>query len=147
MKNLSRETQNRIKSLILTQIELNKLVYFANKSLPNESCALLLGNYNNENEIKVIDSLAMRNSDESPRSFRIESQELINGYLTAEKMNLNVVGIFHSHPAPPIPSSTDKIFMEINPVVWLIYSTLISQSRAYIFEQKIREVQLKVIKE
>jgi|1186.fasta_scaffold211617_2 proteasome lid subunit RPN8/RPN11 len=147
MKNLSRETQNRIKSLILTQIELNKLVYFANKSLPNESCALLLGNYNNENEIKVIDSLAMRNSDESPRSFRIESQELINGYLTAEKMNLNVVGIFHSHPAPPIPSSTDKIFMEINPVVWLIYSTLINQSRAYIFEQKIREVQLKVIKE
>jgi proteasome lid subunit RPN8/RPN11 len=147
MKNLSRETQNRIKSLILTQIELNKLVYFANKSLPNESCALLLGNNNNENEIKVIDSLAMRNSDESPRSFRIESQELINGYLTAEKMNLNVVGIFHSHPAPPIPSSTDKIFMEINPVVWLIYSTLINQSRAYIFEQKIREVQLKVIKE
>ena len=147
MKNLSRETQNRIKSLILTQIELNKLVYFANKSLPNESCALLLGNYNNENEIKVIDSLAMRNSDESPRSFRIESQELINGYLTAEKMNLNVVGIFHSHPAPPMPSSTDKIFMEINPVVWLIYSTLINQSRAYIFEQKIREVQLKVIKE
>src|SRR4051812_9534475 len=139
MKNLSRETQNRIKSLILTQIELNKLVYFANKSLPNESCALLLGNYDNENEIKVIDSLAMRNSDESPRSFRIESQELINGYLTAEKMNLNVVGIFHSHPAPPIPSSTDKIFMEINPVVWLIYSTLINQSRAYIFEQKIRE--------
>ena len=147
MKNLSRETQNRIKSLILTQIELNKLVYFANNSLPNESCALLLGNYNNENEIKVIDSLAMRNSDESPRSFRIESQELINGYLTAEKMNLNVVGIFHSHPAPPIPSSTDKIFMEINPVVWLIYSTLINQSRTYIFEQKIREVQLKVIKE
>lgn len=147
MKNLSRETQNRIKSLILTQIELNKLVYFANKSLPNESCALLLGNNNNENEIKVIDSLAMRNSDESPRSFRIESQELINGYLTAEKMNLNVVGIFHSHPAPPMPSSTDKIFMEINPVVWLIYSTLINQSRAYIFEQKIREVQLKVIKE
>jgi [CysO sulfur-carrier protein]-S-L-cysteine hydrolase len=147
MKNLSRETQNRIKSLILTQIELNKLVYFANKSLPNESCALLLGNYNNENEIKVIDSLAMRNSDESPRSFKIESQELINGYLTAEKMNLNVVGIFHSHPAPPIPSSTDKIFMEINPVVWLIYSTLINQCRAYIFERKIREVQLKVIKE
>jgi [CysO sulfur-carrier protein]-S-L-cysteine hydrolase len=147
MKNLSRETQNRIKSLILTQIELNKLVYFANKSLPNESCALLLGNYNNENEIKVIDSLAMRNSDESPISFRIESQELINGYLTAEKMNLNVVGIFHSHPAPPMPSSTDKIFMEINPVVWLIYSTLINLSRAYIFEQKIREVQLKVIKE
>ena len=147
MKNLSREMESQIRSLILTQIQLNNLAYFASNSLPNESCALLLGNYTDENEIKVIDSLSMRNSDASPRSFRIESQELINGYLTAEKMNLNVVGIFHSHPAPPIPSSTDKIFMEINPVVWLIYSTLINQSRAYIFEQKVREVQLKVIKE
>jgi [CysO sulfur-carrier protein]-S-L-cysteine hydrolase len=147
MKNFSRETESRIQSLILTQIQLNNLAYFASNSLPNESCALLLGNYTNENEIKVIDSLSMRNSDASPKSFRIESQELINGYLTAEKMNLNVVGIFHSHPAPPIPSSTDIIFMEINPVVWLIYSTLTNQSRAYIFEQKVREVQLKVIKE
>jgi hypothetical protein len=38
--------------------------------------------------------------------------------------------------------------MEINPIVWLIYSTLTNESRAYIFEQKkIREVRLSVIKE
>jgi proteasome lid subunit RPN8/RPN11 len=91
----------------------------------------------------------MKNSDASPTTrFRIDPQELINGYLRAEKMGLNVVGIFHSHPAPPIPSSTDKIFMEINPVVWLIYSTLTNESRAYIYEQKkVREVRLRVIKE
>ena len=147
MLNYDREMESQVQYLILTRLQLDDLTDFANNSLPNESCALLLGNHTNENEIKVIDSLSMRNSDASPTRFRIDSQELINGYLTAEKMNLNVVGIFHSHPAPPIPSSTDKIFMEINPVVWLIYSTLINQSRAYIFEQKIREVQLKVIKE
>jgi proteasome lid subunit RPN8/RPN11 len=89
----------------------------------------------------------MKNSDASPTSFRIEPQELINAYLTAEKRNLSVIGIFHSHPAPPIPSSTDKIFMEINPVIWLIYSTITKESRAYIFEQKVCEVQLKVLKE
>ena len=139
--------ESQIQSLILTQIQLNNLAYFASNSLPNECCSLLLGNYTNENEIKVIDSLSMRNSDASPRSFRIESQELINGYLTAEKMKLNVVGIFHSHPAPAVPSSTDKIFMEINPVIWLIYSTLAKESRAYIFEEKVREVQLKLLKE
>jgi hypothetical protein len=38
--------------------------------------------------------------------------------------------------------------MEINPVVWLIYSTLTNESRAYIYEQKkVREVRLRVIKE
>jgi [CysO sulfur-carrier protein]-S-L-cysteine hydrolase len=139
--------ESQVQSLILTRLQLDDLAYFANNSLPNESCALLLGNHTNENEIKVMDSLSMRNSDASPTRFRIESQELIEGYLTAEKMKLNVVGIFHSHPAPAVPSSTDKIFMEINPVIWLIYSTLTKESRAYIFEKKVHEVQLKVLKE
>jgi [CysO sulfur-carrier protein]-S-L-cysteine hydrolase len=139
--------ESQVQSLILTRLQLDDLSHFANNSLPNESCALLLGNHTNENEIKVMDSLSMKNSDASPTRFRIESQELIDGYLTAEKMKLNVVGIFHSHPAPAIPSATDKIFMEINPVIWLIYSTLTKESRAYIFEQKVREVQLKVLKE
>ena len=142
--------ESQIQSFILTQFQLERLASLARDSLPNESCALLLGNNTNtENEIQVKETLSMKNSDASPTTrFRIDSQELINGYLRAEKMGLNVVGIFHSHPAPPIPSSTDKIFMEINPVVWLIYSTLTNESRAYIFEQeKIREVRLSVIKE
>ena len=137
----------QIQSFILTQLQLEGLASLARNSLPNESCALLLGYNTNENEVKVIDTLSMKNSDASPTTFRIDSQELINAYLTAENMNLNIVGIFHSHPAPPIPSSTDKIFMEINPVVWLIYSTLTNESRAYIFEQKVREIRLRVIKE
>ena len=142
--------ESQIQSFILTQFQLERLASLARDSLPNESCALLLGNNTNkENEIQVKETLSMKNSDASPTTrFRIDSQELINGYLRAENMGLNVVGIFHSHPAPPIPSSTDKIFMEINPVVWLIYSTLTNESRAYIFEQeKIREVRLSIIKE
>jgi [CysO sulfur-carrier protein]-S-L-cysteine hydrolase len=142
--------ESQIQSFILNQFQLEHLACLARDSLPNESCALLLGNNTNkENEIQVIETLSMKNSDALPTTrFRIDSQELINGYLRAEKMGLNVVGIFHSHPAPPIPSSTDKIFMEINPVVWLIYSTLTNESRAYIYEQKkVREVRLRVIKE
>jgi proteasome lid subunit RPN8/RPN11 len=142
--------ESQIQSFILNQFQVERLACLARDSLPNESCALLLGNYTNkENEIQVIETLSMKNSDALPTTrFRIDSQELINGYLRAEKMGLNVVGIFHSHPAPPIPSSTDKIFMEINPVVWLIYSTLTNESRAYIYEQKkVREVRLRVIKE
>jgi proteasome lid subunit RPN8/RPN11 len=57
---------------------------------------------------------------------------------------MHIVGIFHSHPAEPTPSSIDKKFMEINPVVWVIYSTITDQSRAYIFEEKIREVQMHI---
>jgi proteasome lid subunit RPN8/RPN11 len=137
----------QIQSFVLSQLQLERLISLAKDSLPNECCALLLGNNTKENELKVIDILSMRNSDSSPFTFRIEPQELINGYLTAENMGFNVVGIFHSHPAPPIPSSTDKIFMEINPVVWLIYSTVTNESKAYIFEQNVRDVKIRVVKE
>ena len=141
------DMEMQIQSLVLSQLQLERLISLAKDSLPNECCALLLGNNTKENELKVIDILSMRNSDSSPFTFRIEPQELINGYLTAENMGFNVVGIFHSHPAPPIPSSTDKIFMEINPVVWLIYSTVTNESKAYIFEQNVRDVKIRVVKE
>jgi len=97
--------ESQIRSFILTQFQLERLASLARDSLPNESCALLLGNNTNkENEIQVIETLSMKNSDASPTTrFRIDSQELINGYLRAEKMGLNVIGIFHSPPAPPIP--------------------------------------------
>jgi proteasome lid subunit RPN8/RPN11 len=57
---------------------------------------------------------------------------------------MHVVGIFHSHPAEPMPSLIDKKFMEINPVVWIIYSTTTHRSSAYIFEEKIKEVQMHI---
>jgi hypothetical protein len=36
--------ENQVQSLILTQLQLDDLADFASNSLPNESCALLLGN-------------------------------------------------------------------------------------------------------
>jgi proteasome lid subunit RPN8/RPN11 len=86
----------------------------------------------------------MKNSDASIISFSIAPQELIDAYQTVEKQGMEVVGIFHSHPAQPLPSSVDKKFMQINPVVWIIYSTITNEAKAYIFEEKIEEVQLRV---
>ena len=72
---------------------------------------------------------AIKNSDELETTFSIDPQELISEYQNAEQRNLQVVGIFHSHPSLPYPSLTDKEFMEINPVVWLIHSTITHQTR------------------
>ena len=131
-------------TLILTNQQLETLVSLAKDSLPNESCALLVGN-NGGNEICVVYVLPMSNSDKSTVSFSIDPRELINAYQTAEKRGLQVVGIFHSHPTQPFPSSTDKKYMKINPIVWLIYSTLTNESKAYVFEDKIKKVHLRVI--
>ena len=124
-------------SLAQTQIE--QLTRLARSSLPNESCAFLLG----KND-RVVEILAMQNADQSAISFSIEPQEVLHAYDVAESKKLQVIGIFHSHPARPAPSNTDKKFMEINPVVWLIYSTTEQEFKAYVYDSDVREVAVKI---
>jgi proteasome lid subunit RPN8/RPN11 len=135
-----------VSSIRLNVDKVESLTSLAKDSLPWESCALLLGETGTENldEIIVSDVITLKNSDSSPVSFSIDPDDLVNAYQVSEARNLQVVGIFHSHPAEPFPSSTDKKYMKINPVVWLIYSTVTNESRAYIFEDKLKEVELLV---
>ena len=113
----------------------------AKHALPNESCAFLLGHNDNVKEI-----LKVRNSDESPVTFRIESADLLHTYYLAESKGMQVIAIFHSHPTKPWPSSTDVKFMEINPVVWVIYSTTDDQLRAFIYDDDlVKEVHIRII--
>ena len=123
----------------LTAGQIGELSTLAKSSLPNESCAFLLGKNDN-----VVEILPMRNSDESTFSFSIEPQEVLRAYDLAESKKLHVIGIFHSHPAKPAPSSTDKRFMEINPVVWLIYSTTEQRFKAFVYGSDIMEVAVKI---
>jgi proteasome lid subunit RPN8/RPN11 len=89
-----------------------------------------LGVLNTVKEVRI-----MKNSDgDSPHSFSIDPQELLAAYSDAEAEGLDVVGIFHSHPGRPSPSSTDVKFMEINGVVWLIYSTTERSFGAYFLD-------------
>jgi proteasome lid subunit RPN8/RPN11 len=51
---------------------------------------------------------------------------------------LEVIGIFHSHPdSDPYPSATDKKFMEINPVAWVIFSVMTKEFKAYMLESEL----------
>ena len=128
-----------MQSISLTTGQIQELASIAKDVLPNESCGLLLG----ENDA-VVEILPMRNVDESPLTFSIESTELVDAYNLAESKGLQVIAIFHSHPAQPSPSSTDIKFMEINPVVWLIYSTTEWRLKAYVYDEYVKEVTIKI---
>jgi proteasome lid subunit RPN8/RPN11 len=128
-----------MQSISLTAGQIEELVSIAKDVLPNESCGLLLG----ENDA-VAEILPMRNVDDSPLTFSIESTELVDAYNLAESKGLQVIAIFHSHPAQPSPSSTDIKFMEINPVVWLIYSTTEWRLKAYVYDEYVKEVTIKI---
>ena len=131
-----------MKAIFLTAAQLTKLVEVAKDALPNESCAFLLGH--NDRIAKI---LPMRNIDESPVTFSIEPTELIYAYNLAESKGMDVIAIFHSHPAKAWPSSTDMKFMEINPIIWVIYSTTENQLKAFVYDDDdfIKEIDIRII--
>jgi [CysO sulfur-carrier protein]-S-L-cysteine hydrolase len=130
-----------MKTIFLSAAQIRKLEGIAKGALPNESCAFLLGHND-----KVKEILEVQNSDESPVTFRIESKDLLNAYYLAESKGLQVIAIFHSHPTKPWPSSTDVKFMEINPIVWVIYSMTDGQLKAFIHDDDlVKEVHIRII--
>ena len=128
-----------MRNVSLTQLQIDELVRVAKDALPNESCAILLGLKG-----RIMEILPMRNVDESPLTFSIDPAELIHVYDLAESKELEVIAIFHSHPSRPSPSGTDRKFMEINPVVWIIYSTIEENMKAFVYDEDIKEVSIKI---
>jgi len=103
---------------------------------PNESCAILFGKKD-----QISDLFLTKNIEESPINFTISNEQLIEGYKIAEEKELDVIGIFHSHPnSDAFPSNTDKKFMQSNPVVWIIYSGINKDFKAFILESDIIEI-------
>jgi len=101
-----------LECIVLTQKEKNELVTHAIGQQPNESCAMLLGE-KIDGAWNVKEIFLTENIDNSQTNFTISPEELLKGYQLAEKMHLELVGVFHSHPnSDAVPSSTDKKFMQ-----------------------------------
>lgn len=130
-----------IKRLVLNSKQKEELSKYALDSLPLESCALLLGKFDGNDAI-VSRVIYTKNSDRSETTFSIEPDELFNAYRDAERYGLDIVGIFHSHPAPAKPSATDAKYMEINPIPWLIMSTMDKELRVFVYDKNIRQLDL-----
>ena len=132
-----------MKCIVLTQKEKDKLITHAIKQQPNESCAMLLGE-KIDDAWNVKEVFLTENIDESQTNFTISPEELLKGYKLAEKMHLELVGVFHSHPnSDAIPSSTDKKFMQNNPVPWIIFSGVTNDLTAYLLDSDVIEILIK----
>jgi proteasome lid subunit RPN8/RPN11 len=134
--------------LMIHHYHLNELRKLAISSLPNESCAILLGKKTEtKNIVKYI--LPLTNLAQSSIAFTIDSDELFTIYKKAKLMNLDVISIFHSHPSNPFPSETDKIYMHLNPVIWIIYSTYSNSFKSFVLDSlnDFREIKIELIKD
>jgi len=132
-----------LESIVLAQKEKDKLVTHAISEQPSESCAMLFGKKVGDNW-NVKEVFLTQNIDDSQTNFTISPEELLKGYQIAEKNQLEVVGIFHSHPnSDAIPSNTDKKFMQNNPVPWIIFSGVNNDLKAYLLDSDVVEIPIK----
>ena len=135
-------------TLSVTKKQIDSLIHLTKEDLPNESCCLLLGHIVNDNEYCVELVKTMENKTRSEYSFQMDPDELKEAYQWASNNSLDVVGIYHSHWNGSTPSSTDLIFMKLNPVIWLIYEVSGSRFRAFTLVQDIlKEVKIKKSRE
>ena len=134
---------NKLKCIVLTQKEKDKLITHAIEQQPNESCAMLLGE-KIDDAWNVKEVFLTENIDKSQINFTISPEELLKGYQLAAKMHSELVGVFHSHPnSDAIPSSTDKKFMQNNPVPWIIFSGVNNDLKAYLLDSDVIEIPIK----
>ena len=130
--------------MCMSKDDLNRLHDHADQSLPLEAAALLFGRVQ-DNDVLVDHIELVPNTAKSRTSFSVDPETEYKLLVEAEERGEDLVGIFHSHPAPPRPSASDLRNMRLNPVVWVISSKLTGNwtSRAFILdEDDLKEVDL-----
>ena len=138
------QLNNRVKEIILNQEQIDALTEHSTKSHPNESCAMLLGTYNNQ-QWNVKEVFLTNNMEQSETNFTISPEELLHGHQLAEKKQLELVGVFHSHPnSNAVPSDTDKKYMKGNPVPWLIFSGINNEFNAFLLDTSVEKISIKI---
>ncbi len=122
-----------IRSISISTNLLELLYTHAEQTFPLESVALLFGEFVEDTAIVQSVEL-MENVAKSPTRFEVDPVAEYNLLVRAEELGMTLVGIFHSHPAPLRPSSSDINNMKLNPVVWLIANNLSGawQSKSFV---------------
>jgi len=113
----------KIVSLILTADHLQTLRSHAEQTYPQECCGLLLGKGESQEHKKLVAVWAVENTwsedmvyelqDDHPltktRRYSIAPQVMLEAMRNARSQELEVIGIYHSHPDnPAIPSECDR---------------------------------------
>lgn len=92
-----------ISQLIIGQEHREEMIQHVESQMPLEACGLLAGK--NDRVERV---LLVRNQAQSPVRFVMDPHEQLNAFEWIDSNGLDLLGIFHSHPAgPEIVSVTD----------------------------------------
>ena len=103
--------------LILSKQQIQQITAYLNRHIPLEACGLLAGK--NDQVEKVF---FVRNQAQSPVRFVMDPSEQLKAFEWIEDNELDLLGIFHSHPSGPETASPTDIAEAAYEVVHIICS-------------------------
>ncbi len=106
-----------IQQLALSKTQWDEMRVHVAKQVPLEACGLLAGK--NDRVEKV---LFVRNQAQSPVRYVMDPYEQLKAFSWIESHNLDLLGIFHSHPTGPETASVTDIAEAAYEVVHVIWS-------------------------
>jgi proteasome lid subunit RPN8/RPN11 len=117
----------------------------ARKVYPIEACAMLFGKLS-QTEASVEKVEVAPNELRSAVRFEIDPMRVVAAFKKAEEEGLDFIGLFHSHPAPAVPSAVDLKFMKLwGDALWLILSLTEGKLAAYqLKDDKITEATIRI---
>jgi len=91
----------------ITDAQLKDIYAHAKDSYPHECCGFLLGHFKDGGLVRQVRRATNQNTERADR-FVISPEEFAQVQFTADEAEIEIIGIYHSHPDwPPIPSQTD----------------------------------------
>jgi proteasome lid subunit RPN8/RPN11 len=114
-----------MRALSLTQQQLTGMIAHVESQLPLEACGLLAGKGSSVESV-----LAVTNQAQSPVRFVMDPIEQLKAFEWIDSQGLDLVGIFHSHPAGPETVSPTDIADSAYAVVNVILSRVDGAWRA-----------------
>ncbi len=85
----------------------DRLIAIARAGLPNEVCGYVAGR--RDDSLQALAVYPVKNAGASPTTFALDGQSMIDAEGQIDSDGLEIIAIFHSHPAgPPTPSLRDR---------------------------------------
>jgi [CysO sulfur-carrier protein]-S-L-cysteine hydrolase len=104
-----------MRTLSLTNEQLQQMISHVDAHLPLESCGLLAGKNSQVEKIFFV-----QNQAQSPVRYVMDPIQQLHAFEWIESNNMDLLGIFHSHPAGPETVSPTDIAEAAYDVVYII---------------------------
>ena len=137
--------QEAVKVLKIQPVHWQSMHRHVKAQAPLEVCGLLAGK---QNVVEAV--LKVRNAEQSPVRFRMDPEEQLNALEWIEANGLELVGIYHSHPAgPEIASATDiaEAAYDVVHVIWSRPGRFWKARGFWIEAGEVTEVDIQIVNE